>query len=998
MTRGMCMHTRTSCIQRNVRRGFAEMKKMQRRAWTAVLMGLLLTCCLVVGAQAAVGYEDVYGRTLDRVRVRASASMSAAIEDNIVSGACVFALDSDYVGGVTWIRVRYRDYEGDIATGWVCQNDGSTTYVQMLSRADAKNYFGVEDGDLPSKRVGTFTRADKTSSNQTSGSVNSYGYLQLGSEGTAVRNLQEKLTALGYYDGTISGHFGEKTEAAVKAYQTKAGLYSDGIAGPATQAKLFGTSTSSTAGSKVNLTSDEIRQLQENLKALGFYESGSVTGNYGTLTEEAVRQFQRKYGLDADGIAGTKTLAKIQSLLGSSSSGTGADASGMLKPGSSGTAVRQLQEDLKTLGFYDGSVTGNYGTLTEDAVRRFQKRNGLDSDGIAGTKTLAAIASALTGGSSSSGGTISTSSVLKSGSSGTAVRQLQENLKKLGYYESGSVTGNYGPLTEEAVRQFQRKNGLDADGIAGAKTLAAINSAINGGGSSSGSSSSGSATGTLKLDDEGEAVKQLQKDLTTLGFYSGEISGHYGSLTKEAVRQFQKKNDLDADGVAGAKTLNKIKALITGVDDENPSGIIVTPTLRSNYGRTNKDKVNVRTGPSTSYKSKTMLALNTYFRITESVSNDNYIWYKISYTVGGYSSTGYIRSDMAYVLTKTEAEDYLAGNVSGGGEVVVNGYVKITGDGVRLRMQPSTDADVYRSADKGEIFAYIRTTTDAAGKTWYGLKIGYWVYGDYVTTNVSDEEIAGSGSSGSGSGSSGYRTLKQGMEGDDVRNLQQALRKLGYYGSQYSISGNYGLWTAEAVRQFQLANGLDADAIAGPKTQAAIYAALNNSATTDPDHSLDGTTYYNVDYFTYRDAIVKAWGSQTGTIYDIQSGKQWNVKHLYHGNHFDVEPMTAADTAVMCQAYGVSSADKIPYNRRAVLLTVGNQTFCASMYGQGHGDDTLPNNNYSGQFCIHLKNSKLNGGDSGDNETVDSQHQAAVQKAYDWVVKNKGKTPSSVYP
>ena len=324
MTRGMCMHTRTSCIQRNVRRGFAEMKKMQRRAWTAVLMGLLLTCCLVVGAQAAVGYEDVYGRTLDRVRVRASASMSAAIEDNIVSGACVFALDSDYVGGVTWIRVRYRDYEGDIATGWVCQNDGSTTYVQMLSRSDAKNYFGVEDGDLPSKRVGTFTRADKTSSNQTSGSVNSYGYLQLGSEGTAVRNLQEKLTALGYYDGEITGHFGEKTEAAVKAYQTKAGLYSDGIAGPATQAKLFGTSTSSTAGSKVNLTSDEIRQLQENLKALGFYESGSVTGNYGTLTEEAVRQFQRKYGLDADGIAGTKTLAKIQSLLGACSSGTGA--------------------------------------------------------------------------------------------------------------------------------------------------------------------------------------------------------------------------------------------------------------------------------------------------------------------------------------------------------------------------------------------------------------------------------------------------------------------------------------------------------------------------------------------------------------------------------------------------------------------------------------------------------------------------------------------------
>ena len=334
------------------KKGFCRDEENAEKSLDSGPDGLLLTCCLVVGAQAAVGYEDVYGRTLDRVRVRASASMSAAIEDNIVSGACVFALDSDYVSGVTWIRVRYRDYEGDIATGWVCQNDGSTTYVQMLSRADAKNYFGVQDGDLPSKRVGTFTRADKTSSNQTSGSVNNYGYLQLGSESSAVTRLQQKLEALGYYDGEITGHFGEKTEAAVKAYQTKAGLYADGIAGPATQAKLFGTTTSSSssAASKVNLTSEEIRKLQEDLKALGFYESGSVTGNYGTLTEEAVRQFQRKYGLDADGIAGTKTLAKIQSLLGSSSSGTGADASGLLKPGSNGTAVRQLQEDLKALG------------------------------------------------------------------------------------------------------------------------------------------------------------------------------------------------------------------------------------------------------------------------------------------------------------------------------------------------------------------------------------------------------------------------------------------------------------------------------------------------------------------------------------------------------------------------------------------------------------------------------------------------------------------------
>ena len=78
-------------------------------------------------------------------------------------------------------------------------------------------------------------------------------------------------------------------------------------------------------------------------------------------------------------------------------------------------------------------------------------------------------------------------SLSKYGSNGDEVRQIQEKLKNWGYYD-GNVDGIYGSKTFEAVKKFQRKNGLTVDGIAGEKTLQALgitSSSNNGGGTSS---------------------------------------------------------------------------------------------------------------------------------------------------------------------------------------------------------------------------------------------------------------------------------------------------------------------------------------------------------------------------------------------------------------------------------------------------------------------------------------------------------------------------------
>ena len=273
-------------------------------------------------------------------------------------------------------------------------------------------------------------------------------------------------------------------------------------------------------------------KLQQNLTALGLY-SGTISGHYGSITEAAVMNFQRKNGLSADGIAGAKTLAKIaEAVNGSSSSSSsnsssssssngssGSSSSSLLKYGTNSEAVRTLQQNLKTLGYYTGSVTGNFGRLTKEAVYNFQKANGLSADGVAGSKTLAAItgklsgssssgsnntnsgsssSSSSSGSSSSSSTTLNTSVMLQQGSSGDEVLKLQNMLTTLGFY-TGNKTGNFGALTADAVTAYQKSKGLTADGIAGKRTLAAINADYSGNGSSSAGSTDGTTTPSAQV-------------------------------------------------------------------------------------------------------------------------------------------------------------------------------------------------------------------------------------------------------------------------------------------------------------------------------------------------------------------------------------------------------------------------------------------------------------------------------------------------------------------
>ena len=116
---------------------------------------------------------------------------------------------------------------------------------------------------------------------------------------------------------------------------------------------------------------------------------------------------------------------------------------------------KKIQQRLKELGYYNGSIDGILGSQSVSAIKRFQRDYGLTVDGIVGTNTL-------------------TSLGLNTGSSGNySVTEIQKKLKNLGYY-TGAVDGIFGSKSISAVRNFQRDYGLTVDGIVGAKTASAL--------------------------------------------------------------------------------------------------------------------------------------------------------------------------------------------------------------------------------------------------------------------------------------------------------------------------------------------------------------------------------------------------------------------------------------------------------------------------------------------------------------------------------------------
>jgi peptidoglycan hydrolase-like protein with peptidoglycan-binding domain len=155
----------------------------------------------------------------------------------------------------------------------------------------------------------------------------------------------------------------------------------------------------------------------------------------------------------------------------------------------------------------------------------------------------------------------STRRTLRRGDSGPDVTYLQQRLQANGHQVS--VDGIFGGGTEAEVKAFQRNRGLTADGIVGQNTWQALESTTSGvqltqptPGASIGTTPTPSGPQThptLSIGSQGAAVKHLQQLLNNDGAAMA-ADGFFGQKTASAVRGFQSRNGLTADGVVGPAT------------------------------------------------------------------------------------------------------------------------------------------------------------------------------------------------------------------------------------------------------------------------------------------------------------------------------------------------------------------------------------------------------------------------------------------------------------
>jgi peptidoglycan hydrolase-like protein with peptidoglycan-binding domain len=385
--------------------------------------------------------------------------------------------------------------------------------------------------------------------------------LSRGMEGDDVLYVQGLLAGLEYYGGALDGKFGYGMKAAVDSFQRQNALTVNGQVNEETLALLeSGTAVPDDFDNmKLGDSGDMVKSVQENL-ADTYYYRGSADGVFDIEVYRAVKSFQASASLKADGVVGEQTYNALEGR--TSAIFNGGLPVRTLSQGSSGYDVYVLQLRLKDLNYLIIDATGLFAADTQAAVKSFQAANSLKQTGVVDAKLRRYLWPVEV-----DAGDAAAARTLRLGSHGKDVAAMQMRLKAAGYLMA-NADGIFGVATKNAVMALQKNYGLKVDGVAGAVTLAVINTfditAADPVVVVDGYEAVVLPTSSLRSGMKGAAVKQLQQYLITLNLLdAGKDDGIFGPLTKAAVITLQKLAGLTRDGVVGTKTWVIIRALLS---------------------------------------------------------------------------------------------------------------------------------------------------------------------------------------------------------------------------------------------------------------------------------------------------------------------------------------------------------------------------------------------------------------------------------------------------
>ncbi len=634
-----------------------------------------------------------------------------------------------------------------------------------------------------------------------------------------------------------------------------------------------------------------------------------------------------------------------------------------LRPGDRGPEVRAMQEALNFLG-YTLAADGSFGPLTQNAVLNFQKKQGLVRDGLPGLKTLTELyrlapqfspdAKPAASASQASQSPIRT---LRPGDRGPEVRAMQEALSALGY--PLVADGSYGSLTQNAVLSFQKKQGLTADGLAGAKTLSELSRLTQKPVSVPETAGTTQAETTQAEEEKysiastGPGVRQLQLALLSQGYACGSADGIFGNRTRDAVIAFQKKNGLKADGIAGKATLECLYSSAALPDASGPEAAV---------------EETAETGNSATVATSNGGRLN--FRKTAAVISSNIIdfipsgtkvtvlsvegeWCRIRHAgKEGYVMTSFLRLPQALETaiptpspepTQTPAPTDEAAVEAGfprtlrqgdKGEDVTRLQQKLIDLQYSLKLNSSYDAQ-----------------TVAAVKAFQTLN---GLVADGIFGALSARMLLSGNARASGSTPLSHGTLRIDDSNSAITTMQEELKRLGY---KVTVNGNFDVKTHEAVVAFQMRNGLSVSGVADAMTQTVLFgggAKGYDSPAYSPGADEGKGSCPSVGQVKllhwYNEVKPSLSSGQTCLVCEPLSGISFTIRLYSLGRHADSEPLSLRDTLLMNRAFGPPSWDiRTVY----VKLPSGVWTL-AAMHNRPHLRGSIADNGFGGHLCVHF--------------------------------------------
>ena len=714
-----------------------------------------------------------------------------------------------------------------------------------------------------------------------------------------------------------------------------------------------------------------------------------------------------------------------------------ASAYSKLKNGASGDDVWAMQTALKTLG-YSITVDGKYGPATVSVVKSFQRKHGLEADGIAGDKTLTLLYTLAAGSASSpsiataaptasplspqsTGGTVAT--VVTGGASLNLRQYAASGAKVIATIPNGEKVivrerdANWASVVYEGIAGYVMVNYLSFENdtlktpapaptpTPGTNAYQAL--VVTSGGSLNLRETAGSGGKVITQIPYGAWVTVNAKG-STWSFVS------YGGQSGYVMNQFLS---------FGASIPT---AVPTAAPTAAPTALPNIPNGETAYVSTTGGSLNLREYARSG--AKVLLTIPNGTMITVSVKGDS--WCAVTYRgVSGYVMTSFLRFSSDPVatpiptVTATPSPSPVSPGVSVGTAVVTT-----SGGSVNLRAQASSSAKVLFSMPNAAI-----VTVHAKGTEWsavtYNGTFGY-VMSKYIT--MMNAVPSDSGDDEEEDPSIYRRILKKGMTGEDVTWVQHRLDELGY---ALQITNIYDDATFSAVKSFQSQNGLDADGLAGSQTFSVLKSENARRADAQPltyatlriDQSGDGVrklqsdlkalgypiavngtfdtdTHNAVVAFQQRNGLVisgiadaltrqvihsgqgkpystpveglpanEGWMAapavsqvkllhwqneikpyvktgQTFTVLDPNTNLSWKLVFYSLGRHADSQPASWRDTQIMNRSFGSTSWTIHPVY---VLLPSGQWTL-ATMHNRPHLYGSITNNGFGGHLCVHF--------------------------------------------